>query len=396
MAIQQINIGQAPNDGTGDLLRDAFGKANGNFSELDTRTSAAWNRANEGVSAAGEARMAAADAAEEAKAAVEAAETAQTAATAAGATAVAAQAIGTNAQADATHALEQVVLRAPVANPVFTGQVVASDIAISQTAENSRSLLFRTGTSDRWGIEAPAVAEEGGNAGSPLVIRRYDDAGANVDTPFVIDRGTGRIALGPGAGNPDASAALFVNGGIRADSWFIPGSFTQLTLPTASASLAGAIGFCSDAVDGPSDAQCTGNEWLSLKTGLPVGLAAWGSAQGGIQQGGGEWFRFPDGRMMLYATYAFSTAVAGWGTYPGTSFYYLVLGQMTFPVTFVAPGRVLQWDVYDSNNGFLHWTFPGSTLTASSLSGGVMHNMQNGINGGTCNMRATVLGRWKV
>ena len=34
MAQQTINIGTAPNDGTGDPLRNAFNKANLNFTEL--------------------------------------------------------------------------------------------------------------------------------------------------------------------------------------------------------------------------------------------------------------------------------------------------------------------------------------------------------------------------
>lgn len=36
MAIENINIGSAPNDGTGDTIRDAFDKCNGNFTDLDT------------------------------------------------------------------------------------------------------------------------------------------------------------------------------------------------------------------------------------------------------------------------------------------------------------------------------------------------------------------------
>ena len=38
MAIQQINLGSAANDGTGDDLRVAFAKVNNNFSELNDRT----------------------------------------------------------------------------------------------------------------------------------------------------------------------------------------------------------------------------------------------------------------------------------------------------------------------------------------------------------------------
>ncbi|MFU1928484.1 pyocin knob domain-containing protein [Bordetella hinzii] len=41
MAIQTINTGQAPNDGTGAKLRDAFTTANQNFAELDQRVTAA-------------------------------------------------------------------------------------------------------------------------------------------------------------------------------------------------------------------------------------------------------------------------------------------------------------------------------------------------------------------
>jgi hypothetical protein len=36
MAIENINIGSAPNDGTGDTIRDAFDQCNGNFTDLDT------------------------------------------------------------------------------------------------------------------------------------------------------------------------------------------------------------------------------------------------------------------------------------------------------------------------------------------------------------------------
>jgi hypothetical protein len=37
MAIETINVGSAPNDGTGDSIRTAFGKVNANFSEVDAK-----------------------------------------------------------------------------------------------------------------------------------------------------------------------------------------------------------------------------------------------------------------------------------------------------------------------------------------------------------------------
>lgn len=43
MAQQIINIGSAPNDGTGDVLRSAFDKINDNFSELYAKGAAGSN-----------------------------------------------------------------------------------------------------------------------------------------------------------------------------------------------------------------------------------------------------------------------------------------------------------------------------------------------------------------
>lgn len=40
MAIQTINVGNIPNDGTGDDLREAFVKVNQNFADVDTRVNA--------------------------------------------------------------------------------------------------------------------------------------------------------------------------------------------------------------------------------------------------------------------------------------------------------------------------------------------------------------------
>ena len=39
MAQEIIDVGNAPNDGTGDTIRTAFGKCNGNFTELYGRVS---------------------------------------------------------------------------------------------------------------------------------------------------------------------------------------------------------------------------------------------------------------------------------------------------------------------------------------------------------------------
>lgn len=315
MAIQQINIGQAPNDGTGDQLRSAFDKANVNFTELDARTSAAWTRANEGVAAATAAQTTADSAsmnasvaqltAEGAQAtADEAQTTAARAGTAAAVAQVAADNVATaagNAQTDASAALAQVMTRAPIANPVFTGLAAAPDIAISKAAGTDRRLIFQTAGVGRWGLEVDGAVESASNAGSSLVIRRYSDEGLSVDTPFLVDRATGRAVLGPGATGVDAEAVLFLTGGLRAEGWMIPGARTQVTLPTANAAIAGAMAYCADAVGGPSLVWCDGVAWFKSSDGLPVSLAPSGSSSTG------RWSRFSDGTM-IQRGYATATA----------------------------------------------------------------------------------------
>ncbi len=53
MAIQTINIGTIANDGTGDDLREAFVKVNGNFLELDLRSPEATSASNLGTGGQG-------------------------------------------------------------------------------------------------------------------------------------------------------------------------------------------------------------------------------------------------------------------------------------------------------------------------------------------------------
>lgn len=56
MSIVPIDVGQEPNDETGDPLRDGGIKINANFAELDTRTAAAQAKAEQGVADAAAAR----------------------------------------------------------------------------------------------------------------------------------------------------------------------------------------------------------------------------------------------------------------------------------------------------------------------------------------------------
>lgn len=400
MAIQQINIGQAPNDGTGDLLRDAFGKANANFADLDTRASAAWTRANEGVADAAAAQSTAdgaasgvADARGAAFAAQATADAAGGAATAAQATADGAVTAAGDAQADATSALAQVATRAPIANPSFTGVAVAPDLVISKAAGANRRLLFRSDDLDRWGVESNGAAESGANAGSNLVARRYSDAGSSIDTPLLIDRATGRLAVGPGSTAVDANAALLVNGGVRAGSWFLPGAFTFATLPTPSGWLSGAITFCSDAADGPSDVQCNGTEWLSLKTGLPANLL-----QEVVVDAGRRSTRLPDGTLLAVGAINIDmTGVVFINGGSGSGYY--LLGSVNHGAPFIAsilprgvvsfldgqPGSRAAYMSYYELNAL---TIAGMYLVTPMWSAASMN--------GTGYINWTLRGRWKL
>ena len=52
MTIQNINIGQFANDGTGDDIREAFRKINENFDELDLRETESTTASNLGTGTA--------------------------------------------------------------------------------------------------------------------------------------------------------------------------------------------------------------------------------------------------------------------------------------------------------------------------------------------------------
>lgn len=56
-------------------------------------------------------------------------------------------------------------------------------------------ILFRTGTSTRWGVGKNSTAESGANAGSDYVIQRYDDTGALLGTPLSIARSSGSVTI---------------------------------------------------------------------------------------------------------------------------------------------------------------------------------------------------------
>jgi hypothetical protein len=97
--------------------------------------------------------------------------------------------VGTSTD-DGTNLL-QVAGTAKASGSITTGGAFNVDGA----AGAGRSLYMKTAGSNRWEFTASASAESGSNAGSNLVVNRYDDTGTWIDSPLSITRSTGVLGL---------------------------------------------------------------------------------------------------------------------------------------------------------------------------------------------------------
>lgn len=82
--------------------------------------------------------------------------------------------------------------------PTGTATLVAD-----RQAGQTGLVSFRTNGTNRFDVGVNTTTEGGGNSGSGLVVRRYSDAGALIDTPLAIDRATGAVSF---------ANALVING----------------------------------------------------------------------------------------------------------------------------------------------------------------------------------------
>ncbi|SAI70471.1 Uncharacterised protein [Bordetella ansorpii] len=204
-----------------------------------------------------------------------------------------------------------------------------------------------------------------------------------------LARGGGRVGIG---GVNTAGRTLRVYGDTQIDGRTFLGSYTQATLPTASSST-GCIAWCSNAAGGAAEVQCDGTEWISLKTGLPVGLQAYVS--GAIGDGTyGTWTarRYADGSMEC--TMRFIIVSGGFAAGAQVS---LAATPTNWPVTFTSVDRlhtnyVGDWSPYMYSS----CSAIGATLTTST--GGVyIKNLGNGNTGSFEGaVYLTAKGRWKA
>ena len=71
------------------------------------------------------------------------------------------------------------------------GRIFPSNIRIDGAAGTQRILWFTTAGAVRWSIYVDANAESGGDAGSPLILSAYSDAGTLIDNPLTLVRAAG-------------------------------------------------------------------------------------------------------------------------------------------------------------------------------------------------------------
>lgn len=79
---------------------------------------------------------------------------------------------------------------------------------VNGAAATERTVVFKTGGVKRWDVTATSDAESGGNAGSNLSIRAYDDSGTLLGSNFTMNRPDGEVTF-PGRVNFGSTGAGF-------------------------------------------------------------------------------------------------------------------------------------------------------------------------------------------
>lgn len=102
---------------------------------------------------------------------------------------------------DGVHVWDANLYRAGAGILRTDGSLIAAGGFTAETSYITSAVTGTYGTSDRrWSIGPDTTAEPGSNVGSLFQITRFTDAGVAIDTPFQIERATGRVYIGGLAG----------------------------------------------------------------------------------------------------------------------------------------------------------------------------------------------------
>lgn len=103
-------------------------------------------------------------------------------------------------------------------------------LLVDDSAEELRTILFKTAGVDRWYIGADDTAEAGSNAGSDFKIWSREDDGTSLAAPFEITRSTGYIKLNEVPTYANNSAAI--SGGMTAGQVYRTSTGTMMIVYT--------------------------------------------------------------------------------------------------------------------------------------------------------------------
>jgi len=79
-------------------------------------------------------------------------------------------------------------------------------LVLNKTGAVPMGIISMTSGISRWSMDlGDGAPESGGNAGSNFYIRRYDDAGAQIGLPMIIDRASGAVTFGGALTAPTAN-----------------------------------------------------------------------------------------------------------------------------------------------------------------------------------------------
>jgi hypothetical protein len=111
-------------------------------------------------------------------------------------------------------------------NGLLTLAAAGGGLYINGAVGTGRNIFGQTAGLARWAIQlGGGGAESGSNAGSDFALYRYNDAGANIDTPLSISRASANFTF---TGSGQINGALNVTGAITSSAGIIAGTSMNL------------------------------------------------------------------------------------------------------------------------------------------------------------------------